>query len=151
MIDASTATKTARQQRALQFLESGASPEDIEYRKTQTGLANLSAFLRGETPTAQFSQLSGAQNGAVPFTQAPQSNVGLNPNAGSQGANYAQNIYGTQVNSYQQQANPYLAGTGIGIQASGIWNQLSGAGGNQPQMAGQYGGGSSWGGGVTQR
>lgn len=144
MTDASTAVKTAREQRALDFLSSGASPEDIEYRRTQTSLANLASFLRGDTPTAQFGQLSGANNGAAPFALAPASNVSLDPNAGAAGASYAQRNYTTSANSYSQQANPWMAGTALGIQGASVWNQLSNVT-KQPQMAGKYGGGSAWG------
>lgn len=145
MTDASTAVKTAREQRALDFLASGASPEDIEYRKTQTSLSNLASFLRGETPTAQFGQLSGANNGAAPFTMAPASNVSLDPNAGSRGASYAMANYNTAADYASQQANPWMAGTALGIQGASIWNQLGSVKKQQPQMAGKYGGGSAWG------
>ena len=115
LADASAAAKTRRQQAALQFLQSGASPEDLQYRETQQNMANVSNFLQGRTPTAEFQNLSGAQQGAVPFVAPFQGSQVVNPNAGPQGAANAQQLYGIQNNLYQNQANPYLAGLSLGI------------------------------------
>jgi hypothetical protein len=107
--------RSARQQKALQFLTSGASPQDIEYRRFQQNIGNLGSFLHGQTPTAQFSQLSGAQNQAAPFMPGPAMQTNINPNAGQQAANFAQQNYAAQ----SQQTNPWLAGIGIGLQTYG--------------------------------
>lgn len=50
-----------------QFIGSGATPADIEYRRTQQMLADQGAFVNGQSPEAQFQSLSGASQGATPF------------------------------------------------------------------------------------
>lgn len=108
-----------RQQNTLQFLTSGTTPEDIAYRKKQQAMANLGSFMGGQTPVAQFGQLAGAQQGAAPYApqNAPQV---LNPNAGAQGAQFAQQNYAQQMNAYSQQANPWMAGLSLGVSALGV-------------------------------
>lgn len=54
-------------QKALGWLTSGASPQDVDYKRQQQVMSNLASFTQGVTPTAQFSQLSGAQQGATPL------------------------------------------------------------------------------------
>lgn len=113
---AAEARRTARQQKAAAFLSGGFAKADRDYKKDQQDLANLGAFLSGQTPTAQFQQLSGAQNGAAPFvgtTPGP----GLNPNAGAQGAQFAQQNYQTQIANPQN--NPWMQGLGMGLQTIG--------------------------------
>jgi hypothetical protein len=100
---------TQRQQQAIQFLSSGATPEDVQYRKDQQTLANLGAFINGVSPTAQFSQLAGAQNQVVPFAQAP-SGSSVNPNAGAQAVQHGNQIYAAQSQWANNQVNPWLAG-----------------------------------------
>jgi hypothetical protein len=125
LADASTQYKTDRQNRALAMLSSGSTPEDIAYRKAQQSMANLSSFMRGETPTTQFGQLSAASNGAAPF-QGYQSQNYSNPNAIGQAMNYASQTYGVQMNQAAQQANPWLAGLSLGFQGLGAWGSLGG-------------------------
>lgn len=115
---AAEARRGARQQKALAFLTSGVSPEDVEYRRGQQNLSNVGAALAGQTPTAQFGQLSGAQGGAAPFWQ--QSGINTNPNAGQQGAQYAMQGYQTQMDFQSKQANPWMAGIGLGMKAVGM-------------------------------
>ena len=89
---------------------------DAGFRMKQQRLANAAAFLSGSTPVAQFGQISGAQAGASPFTPvAVQQGVGLNPNAGQSGANFAQQTYGTQAGIYANQ------------QSNNLFNSLAGA------------------------
>jgi len=52
--------------RANRWLASGATPEDVAYRRSQQDLANLSAFVQGQSPVSQFPQLSAAQAGTTP-------------------------------------------------------------------------------------
>lgn len=133
VMDAAGQAKLAeRQQRALAFLSSGGTAEDIEFRDRQQKLANLSSFLSGTTPQAQFSQLSGAQNQAVPFT-------GMGPMGGTvdrtgDAQAFNARLYTTQVNWAQEQVNPYAAGLGLGMQTAGMvaasrpsWNWGGGA------------------------
>lgn len=129
---ASEALKSERQRRAIDFLVSGTTPEDVQYRRNQQNMANIGAFLGGETPLAQFGQLSGAQNQAAPFYGGPQMS-GVDPNAASKGLNFASNIYGSQQNLYLNSVNPWIAGLGGGL--SGLttaanlgWNPF----GNRP-------------------
>lgn len=94
----------ARMQKALSYLSSGATPEDVDYRRRQTSLANMASFLQGRTPQAQFQQLSGGQQGATPSARGP-AIVGPNPNIqqlGQQAGVTAVNL-GAQAN--QQNAS----------------------------------------------
>jgi len=121
--EAAEARRTARQQKAAAFLSGGFAKADRNYKKDQQDLANLGAFLSGQTPTAQFQQLSGAQNGAAPFvgtTPGP----GLNPNAGAQGAQFAQQNYQTQMANPQN--NPWMQGLGMGLQTIGTAAAIGG-------------------------
>lgn len=126
---AGEARRTERQQRALALLESGATPEETAYRRMQQSLTNLGAFQRGETPAAQFQQVSGARNGPVDLTGgAPNTNT-FNPNAGGQGVNTAMSFWNTQNNYANNQANPWLAGLSIASTATG---SLAGQGAFRP-------------------
>lgn len=108
--DASEAQRTQRQAQALAFLTSGVSPDDVAYRREQQGLSNLGSFIAGETPTAQFGQLSGAQQGIVPFAASNQPLPGTNPNAGQQGISFANGIYSANQNWANNTINPWMAG-----------------------------------------
>lgn len=119
---AAEARKAQRKQQALAFLTSGATPEDADYRQRQQRMSNLSNFMAGKTPTAEFQSLSGAQSGAAPFVPGAPGPT-LNPNAGAQGAQYAQNNYQTQTGYAAGQANPWLQGLGLGLRAYGAFNQ----------------------------
>ena len=111
-------TKRAQaQQDALQFLVSGVAPEDVAYRDRQQDEANLGAFMNGETPTAQFGQLSGAQNQAAPFITGG-FGTGTNPNAGQQAAQFNYQNWQAQNNFAQGQVNPWVTGLNMGIQAT---------------------------------
>lgn len=117
--------RTARQQKGMGFLTAGLSKSDRDYRKNQQDMANLASFLSGTTPTAQFGQLSGAQNGAAPFVPGS-AGPGLNPNAGAMGANYAKDVWATNANNAAQQGNPWLQGLGLGLQGLGTVASVGG-------------------------
>jgi hypothetical protein len=90
---------------------------DAAWRMRQQRLANAASFLSGTTPVAQFGQLSGAQQGASPFNpMGIQSGVGLNPNAGAQGQQFAMNSYNQQMNyaANQQPIGYQLLGMAAG-------------------------------------
>ena len=53
----------ANAQAGTNWLASGETPEDIQYRAEQQNLANLSNYVSGQTPQSQFKSLSGAQSG----------------------------------------------------------------------------------------
>jgi hypothetical protein len=94
---------------AQNWLSSGSTPADIEYRREQQALADAGAFVGGRTPESQFGNLSGAGRGAAPFSPG-----GPNQEATSGAANAAP---GFGVSAWQQslrnqssQANPWMAG-----------------------------------------
>jgi len=127
VVRASESLRDSQQQQALGFLNSGVTPEDVAYRRIQQSLGNLGAYIGGETPTAQFNQLSGAGNAAVPFVSGGPNSQTTNPNAGAQGMNWANQIYSGNVNWQQNQVNPWIAGLnfGAGAMQTGVnlgWN-----------------------------
>ena len=97
-----------------QWLGSGLTPADIEYRSTQQNMANLSNFMAGQTPQSQFRQLSAAQQGPTPNYQDT-ALPGMNMNAGQQGAQAALTQYGQQVNT----PNPWATGLSAGVGLAG--------------------------------
>jgi hypothetical protein len=79
-------------------------------RLYQQRLANAAAFVSGTSPQAQFSQISGAQQGAVGFNpQAMAGGVGINPNAGAAGASYALGATGLNQNAAAYNQAPWQA------------------------------------------
>lgn len=128
LTQAGEAQNTQAQQQALAFLTGGLAPDDAAYREGQQNLANIGAFLSGETPTAQFGQLSGAQNQIVPFTSSGPG-VGVNPNAGWQGVNYANQVYGLNQQAAAGQVNPWVAGLNGAMQGVNLWAGLGGGAG----------------------
>jgi hypothetical protein len=109
---------------------------DAGFRMRQQRLANAASFLSGTTPVAQFGQISGAQAGASPFNpMGIQAGIGVNPNAGAQGQQWAMNTYNQQMNfaANQQPIGSQLLGmaAGIGGQALGGWAYGKGLGGGQ--------------------
>lgn len=117
VVGASEALRDNQQQQGLGFLNSGVTPEDVEYRRIQQSLSDLGAFQNGQTPTAQFRSVSAAGNGAAPFAGGDYNLVRTNPNAGDQGISNANAIYGGQMNWYQNQTNPYLATASTAVSA----------------------------------
>lgn len=94
----------------------------------QQRLSNIAGYVMGTPLTAQYQNLSAAQNQTAPYQPvAYQPGVGLNSNAGTQGAAFASSIYGQQsantnaANQYQlgawntqmNQANPWMQGLGM--------------------------------------
>ena len=80
---------------------------NTNYARDQQRLANASAMVLGQPLTNQFGALGAASTGAAPagggvnYAQVG----GLNPNAGAQGAQFAQGNFGTQANMWGTQAN----------------------------------------------
>ena len=106
---------------------------DAGFRMRQQRLANAASFLSGSTPVAQFGQISGAQAGASPFNpMGIQAGIGVNPNAGAQGQQFAMNTYNQKMNfaAQQQPIGSQLLGmaAGIGGQALGGWAYGKGLG-----------------------
>jgi len=107
-------------------LATGERRGDAAWRNWQQTLVNSASFLSGTTPVAQFGQLSGGQQGASPFNpMGIQSGIGVDPNAGAQGQQWAMNSYNTRMNfaANQQPIGSQLLGmaAGIGGQALGGW------------------------------
>jgi len=106
-------------------------------RLYQQRLANASAFLSGSTPQSQFTQISGAQQGAVAFNPvAPQQGAITNPQAGSAGAQYALGATGLNQQAAEYNQAPWqaflgqLSGAGTGVAAGSAWGLI-----NKPKTA----------------
>lgn len=145
---ASEAQRSKAQQQAMAFLTSGVAPEDAAYREQQQDLTNLGAFIAGETPTAQFGQLSGAQNGVVPFETGP-ALTGVNGQAGWQGVNNYLNTFATNQAAQANTVNPWIAGLSGAFNGLSVWNSLGGgtaSAGGAGGAGGASGAGGLWGG-----
>jgi len=117
---ASADQKSQRQQEALAFLTSGVSPADVDYRSEEQALSNVGSFLSGTTPSAQFGQLSGAQNQIVPWNPG-QPAAGTDPNAGAAGINFANQLYQGQTALAASTVNPWTAGLAGGANGLAVW------------------------------
>lgn len=146
VVNAGESLRSQREQNALNLLQSGSSPEDVAYRQFQQSIGNLADFTSGQSPTAQFQQVSASQSGPVSLTgQAPGTNT-FNPNAGGQGASNALSMYGAQANYNNSQANPWLAGLSIAGGTIGSLKQQNPSwfGGGGWSDYGQYRTGQQW-------
>lgn len=120
--------KADRQARALAYLQSGTTADDVNFRKFQQSIANLGDFTAGKTPSSQFGTISGAQQGAVPFVTGEPMTTNVNPNAGQSGVNAANQTYNTQAG----QPNPWLRGIATGINAYTAFKRPTGAQSQDP-------------------
>lgn len=109
----------AAAQAAMGFLGSGSSPEDLQYRREQQNLANLSAEVNGKTPQAQFGSMSGAQSGPTPMmTGGP---LPVMPGGQDEAAQQAAIQSAQTTNRYNaSQSNPWLTGVGSLINLGGV-------------------------------
>jgi len=94
---------------------------------------NMARAYMGMPQTAQFGQVSGAQQGAAPLMgQQLQQGMGVNPNAGALGTGFASNIYSTQASIYgtqmANQSDPFGAVLG-GVAKIGMTGLAGGLGG----------------------
>jgi hypothetical protein len=124
---AGTQREMANAGAGINWLSSGQTPEDLQYRQDQQNLSNLSNYISGQTPEAQFRELSGAQQGATPMAQAqplPTANLG----AGQQGASAAVGNFGLNVSAALNQPNMWLQGLSTTLQGL----NLAGRAGFQP-------------------
>ena len=101
---------------------------DAGQRLLTQRMSQAQAYALGTPITAQYGAISGAQQGAAqvsPMQLNP--GIGLNPNAGAQGAQFAMSSYGTQSQNYATRlantTSPWMEGlgmvAGIGAQAAG--------------------------------
>ena len=125
VVGAGEALKSSRQQNALDLLQSGSTPEDIAYRKMQQTLGNLGSFVNGQTPTAQFGQVSAAASGPVKFGTSGINTNTFNPNAAGQGVSDMMSNFNTQTGYNNSQANPWLAGLTTSANAVGTLKQIN--------------------------
>lgn len=107
-----------RLQKAMGWLSSGATPEDVDYRRRQQSMANMANFLSGRTPTAEFGALSGAQRGATPMAQGP-ALVGMNPNIQQFGQQAGIQQLNVAANQAANNVNPWFAGIAGLLKAGG--------------------------------
>jgi len=129
---AGTERQMANAGAGINWLASGQTPEDIQYRSEQQDLSNLSNYISGQTPQSQFADLSGAQRGAVPLAQAAPLPT-ANPNAGQQGAQAGVTNYGLNVQAALNQPNEWLTGLSgvlgsLNVAGASGWKPLSGTG-----------------------
>lgn len=106
---AGDARRQAGIQKALGWLSSGATPEDVQFRREQQNLANMGAYIGGRTPQAEFANLSGAQQGATPMRGGSPLPT-MNQNAGQSSQQAALSDWQTQMGYEANQANPWMAG-----------------------------------------
>lgn len=138
VVNAGDQQQQQRQQQALDFLQSGVSPEDVTYRRVQQSLSNLGNFINGQTPEAQFQSLSGAGQGAAPFNPGNIQSPSINTNSSLNGLQNAAEIYSGNVNWAENQANPWtvglsgLAGSASILNNSGAFSQNGLFGSNGP-------------------
>ena len=117
----------ARQRKSAAWLASGATPEDVDYRRRQQDMANLGAFTAGTSPVTQFSQLSGAQTGATPNLRGP-GLPNVQPGLPTALADQAVQNYSTATRLAANQVSPWYAGLSTALRGAGA----AGAAGWQP-------------------
>ncbi len=106
---------------------------EVGQRLLTQRMSQAQSIALGTPLTAQYGNISGAQQGAAGFNpMQAQQGIGLNPNAGAQAAQFASSNYGTYVQGMANQSNPWMEGLGI-------------IGGVAAQAAGGYAGGIGWG------
>jgi hypothetical protein len=87
----------------------------------QQDIGNIQSMLGLQPVAAQGGYMSGLQQGASPFTmpQIQQRGVGLNAQAGAQGAQFAGNVFGTQAGMWQtEMAQPSGLQNAVGMLSS---------------------------------
>lgn len=103
---------------ADQWLASGQTPEDVDYRRNEQNIANLSAEINGATPQSEFKSISSGGAGPVQLTQGQPMQQLQNPgNAGAAGATQA---YGTTVNNSLQQVPTWTTGITSALNLAGL-------------------------------
>jgi hypothetical protein len=116
-------TGFAGQERALQnastgagFLQSGETPADIAYRQQQADIGDLGAYAGGQTPEAQFGEISGAGQPVAPEYQTSYQPSYAGAAAAQQGEAGAINEFGQNVDQQLNQPNPWTLGLSTVLQ-----------------------------------
>lgn len=125
VVGAGEALRNQRQQDALNLVQSGSTPEDIAYRQMQQTLANLASFVNGQTPTAQFEQVSAAQSGPVQMGSSGVNTNLFNSNAASNGVNTALTNWSNQTAVANNTPNLWLSGLSTAVNAAGTANKIN--------------------------
>ena len=113
------ARRQAAIDQALNYVRSGVSPADVQYRREQQNLSNLGNFVAGRTPESQFQSLSSAgASGATPFYGGQQL-PSMPNNAGPAGQNYALQNWQQGLRQQQQQAGSWTSGISAILQSIG--------------------------------
>jgi len=118
------ARATAARRKALAFAASGSTPEDIDYRRRQQDMANLSSEVNGVTPQSQFATLSGAQNGPTPQVNGNALPTMPGNTVAQAGANAV-----TGYNQAMAQPNQWMAGLSALLNTAGAAGQAGAFGG----------------------
>ncbi len=105
-----------------QFLASGQTPEDLDFKRQQQKISNMGAFVHGQTPQSQFGNIRQAGTGATPVAGA-QAGAQMPNNAGQVGQQFAGNAYQANVNQAQQSPSWF---TGLSSLLTGL-GSLKGA------------------------
>lgn len=101
-------------QKAESMLGSGTTPADVQYRREQQNLSNLSSETSGQTPVTQFHQLSGAQSGPTPSVSG--SPLPLLGNTQGMSASAVAQQYANTVNT----PNPWFTGLTAATNAANV-------------------------------
>jgi hypothetical protein len=108
------------------FLATGETPADIAYRQQQQNIANLAAYSGGQTPEAQFGEVSGANQPVAPEFSTSYQPSYSGAAAAQEGAAGGIQQYGENVQEQLQQANPWVTGLSSVLN---VGNALASAGG----------------------
>lgn len=125
VVGAGEQLRNQRQQAALDLVQSGSTPEEIAYRQMQQSLANLGSFVNGQTPTAQFGQVSAASAGPVKIGTGGVNTNTFNPNAAGQGVSNSLSNWNTSQTWNNAQANPWLSGLSTAFNTVGTVKQIN--------------------------
>lgn len=105
---------------------------DVGFRMYQQDIANKGAYGAGVSPIAQFSQLSGAQQGASGFQGQNIMNTGVGAMSNNQFAQTTGNIYNQQM-QMAREGGPMsqIAGMGAGLGLTALTGGVAGMAGGQ--------------------
>jgi hypothetical protein len=127
---AGLALQNQNQQKALAFLTSGATPTDMTYRFNQQNVGNLASFLSGQTPQAQFQQLSSSgAAGQIPQATTYQA-VPVAANTATSAAADALGLAQLNNLAAYQRGNPWMQGLSSIVGGANTLSANNGAGVN---------------------